>query len=374
MIMKRLMLCILLLSGCVFIKLSADIFVVDSLRYRVVSKEKMTVSVSSTYTNELDTITESVVIPPSVTYNDTTYTVTSVDRFGFWYCLKLSSISLPETIDTIRYRAFAGLDKLEQVEIPSSVKVLEAGVFSSCFKLKHVKLPAKIDFIGSDCFKLCTKLEDSIVIRKGTEYGTGVYTYCRSIKHITIEPGVTKIPNEMFNNYDDMTYPLIPLEVEDIVIPESVDTIGRAAFALSKLKTLKLPSCKVMGKEAFAHNRWLETVTFGNKVEHVRYSAFNGSSSLKTIYCESIIPPKEGSYVKGATLHVPKGCKEIYATTDNWAKYGENIVDDIELSGIHSSQVISNDSDGPTYDLQGRRVAHPKQGEIYIQKGKKTRK
>ena len=80
--MKRLMLCILLLTGCVFIKLSADIFVVDSLRYRVVSKEKMTVSVSSTYTNELDTITESVVIPPSVTYNDTTYTVTSVDRYG----------------------------------------------------------------------------------------------------------------------------------------------------------------------------------------------------------------------------------------------------------------------------------------------------
>ena len=178
----------------------------------------------------------------------------------------------------------------------------------------------------------------------------------------------------MFNNYDDMTYPLIPLEVEDIVIPESVDTIGRAAFALSKLKTLKLPSCKVMGKEAFAHNRWLETVTFGSKVEHVRSSAFNGSSSLKTIYCESIIPPKEGSYVKGATLHVPKGCKEIYATTDNWAKYGENIVDDIELSGIHNAQLKTQDSDAPVYDLQGRRVAHPKQGEIYIQKGKKIRK
>ena len=76
--------------------------------------------------------------------------------------------------------------------------------------------------------------------------------------------------------------------------------------------------------------------------------------------------------MEGVTLHVPKGCKEIYATTDNWAKYGENIVDDIELSGIHSSQVISNDSDAPTYDLQGRRVAHPKQGGIYIQKGKKV--
>jgi len=43
-----------------------------------------------------------------------------------------------------------------------------------------------------------------------------------------------------------------------------------------------------------------------------------------------------------------------------------------ELEGIHSSQVISNDSDAPTYDLQGRRVAHLKQGGIYIQKGKKV--
>ena len=126
-----------------------------------------------------------------------------------------------------------------------------------------------------------------------------------------------------------------------------------------------------MGKEAFAHNRWLETVTFGSKVEHVSSSAFNSSSSLKTIYCESIIPPKEGSYVKGATLHVPKGCKEIYATTDNWAKYGENIVDDIELSGIRSIKNEELEKNNAIYDLQGRRVAHPKQGEIYIQNGKK---
>ena len=46
----------------------------------------------------------------------------------------------------------------------------------------------------------------------------------------------------------------------------------------------------------------------------------------------------------------------------------------IAPEGIHSLQVISNDSDAPTYDLQGRRVENPKQGEIYIQKGKKIKK
>ena len=95
---------------------------------------------------------------------------------------------------------------------------------------------------------------------------------------------------------------------------------------------------------------------------------------IKDIYCEGTVPPEEGIYIEGATLHVPKGYKEIYATTDNWAKYGENIVDDIELSGIHHAQLKTQDSDAPTYDLQGRKVAHPKQGEIYIQKGKKVKK
>ena len=53
-------------------------------------------------------------------------------------------------------------------------------------------------------------------------------------------------------------------------------------------------------------------------------------------------------------------------------KAGKGQLQDVE--GIHSSQVISNNSDTPKYDLQGRRVENPKQGEIYIQKGKKTRK
>ena len=43
------------------------------------------------------------------------------------------------------------------------------------------------------------------------------------------------------------------------------------------------------------------------------------------------------------------------------------------LEGIHNSQVISNDSDTPKYDLQGRRVTHPKKGAIYIKNGRKYR-
>ena len=73
-------------------------------------------------------------------------------------------------------------------------------------------------------------------------------------------------------------------------------------------------------------------------------------------------------------LHVPVGCKEAYQQAEGWKQYGENIVDDIELSGIRSIKNEELEKNNAIYDLQGRRVENPKQGEIYIQKGKKIRK
>ena len=95
---------------------------------------------------------------------------------------------------------------------------------------------------------------------------------------------------------------------------------------------------------------------------------------IRNCYCYSETPSSAAIYLRDAMLHVPVGCKEAYQQAEGWKQYGENIVDDINLEGIHHAQLKTQDSDAPTYDLQGRRVAHPKQGEIYIQNGRKIRK
>ena len=364
--MKKLMVWMLLLSGFFFLDLCAQDFVIDGLNYRIISEEDKTVAVSKDY----DTVTVSLTIPAYVTFNDIVYKVNTIDIFGFGRVYKLSNVSLPETLDTLKDRAFGGqLFNLEEIVIPSSVKFLGNGAFANCIHLKRIVLPENIQYIGNECFRMCFQL-DSVIIKKGVTYGEKVYEFCDSIKTIIIEEGVTSIPDYMFNN-SSQELVKYPTPVEEIVFPESVDTIGRNAFAKSKLKTLKLPSCKVMRKDAFYFCRWLKTITFGSRVEYVNQGAFGRCDSLKTIYCEGTVPPKEGLYKAGVTLHVPKGYKEIYAQTDNWARYGDNIVDDIELEGIHNSKFVIHNSDAPAYDLQGRRVAHPKQGEVYIQKGKK---
>ena len=366
-IMKKSMVWMLLLGVFFSLELCAQDFVVDRLEYNILSKEDMTVEVGCS-----DTEIDSITVPSHVLYNDTLYTVTTLRIQAFTYCSSLSYISLPHTLEKISHMALCGYPNLEgSITIPPSVKSIGSSAFNNQRNLKHVILPEGIEYVGQDCFKDCNSLEDTIYIRKDVTYGSSVYAFCPKIKQIVIEEGVTSIPDYMFKNFDEMIPYPEPLEVEEIVFPESVDTIGRSAFALSKLKTLKLPSCKVMRKEAFRLCKWLETITFGSKVEYVNQGAFGKCNSLKTIYCEGTVPPKEGLYMAGVTLHVPKGYKEIYATTDNWAKYGDNIVDDIELEGIRSINNEELKMNNEMFDLQGRRITEPQKGKIYIQKGKK---
>ena len=60
-----------------------------------------------------------------------------------------------------------------------------------------------------------------------------------------------------------------------------------------------------------------------------------------------------------------------YNFKDRDSLYNEEIFK--ELTGIKNNCYMHSVGT-PMYDLQGRRVAHPKQGEIYIQKGKKIKK
>ena len=179
--------------------------------------------------------------------------------------------------------------------------------------------------------------------------------------------GSLEIPSHV--TYNDTTYIVIGIgenafsknfQLDSIVIPNTITAIGDYAFYLN----------------------FATSYTFlGNNIQEIGEDAFMGMFDDGNLYRDCYIysqePPPGSIYLSGpatkcdAMLHVPVGCKEAYQQAEGWKQYGENIVDDIELSGIHNAQLKTQDSDAPVYDLQGRRVAHPKQGEIYIQNGKK---
>ena len=387
---------VLVLSVSTFARTLKCDFIVDSLCYEILSEEEHTVGVSydfhGDYIPELKNKrpTGELIIPDTVVFNGTKYTVTEISNYGFEDLFSIPSVKLPNTLKKINDGGLCQALSSEELYLPPSVEYLGFAALVNN-NLKTVNLE-NVKYFGS--YALMKTSVTEAYIRRNVQYDAGVFFKCNELEKVIIEDGVTSLPSYIFGNCPNL---------RKVELPNSLTDIGDHALDGCTIDSITIPKeVKILRHGLLAENHNLKEVILPEGIDTIEYWVFLNCYSLekihipasvryiheravyffkepddptpqiKDIYCEGTTPPKEGCYVEGGTLHVPKGYKEIYATTDNWAKYGENIVDDIELSGIHNAQLKTQDFDTPKYDLQGRRVAHPKQGEIYIQGGRKV--
>lgn len=147
--------------------------------------------------------------------------------------------------------------------------------------------------------------------------------------------------------------------LEHFKMPAGVRELGFNAFKSTKLKEIDLP----------------ETI------EEFGSNTFNACFELKDVYMRH----KEAPYWinwcvfadKGditRTLHLYSGSKakyEAHQYTQNWIVYFDNVVEDLEPTGIHSVTLDKNTAPKAIYDLNGRRIQNVPFRGIYIQNGKK---
>lgn len=147
--------------------------------------------------------------------------------------------------------------------------------------------------------------------------------------------------------------------LEHFKMPAGVRELGFNAFKSTKLKEIDLP----------------ETI------EEFGSNTFNACFELKDVYMRH----KEAPYWinwcvfadKGditRTLHLYSGSKakyEAHQYTQNWIVYFDNVVEDLEPTGIHSVTLDENTAPKAIYDLNGRRIQNVPSRGIYIQNGKK---
>ena len=166
--------------------------------------------------------------------------------------------------------------------------------------------------------------------------------------------------------YDDYKADMVPdyafennAYLEHFKMPAGVRELGFNAFRATNLKEIDLPETI----EEFGRN------TF--------YACFE----LKDVYMRH----KEAPYWinwcvfadKGditRTLHLYSGSKakyEAHQYTQNWIVYFDNVVEDLEPTGIHSVTLDKNTAPKAIYDLNGRRIQNVPSRGIYIQNGKK---
>ena len=134
-------------------------------------------AIIETATNTLIQGSSNTVIPSSVT---------AIGDFAFYYCEKITSITLPDGLKSIGYDAFGYCTDLESITIPGSVESIDESAFCSCENLESVTLSNGLKSIGYYAFGDCEKLTSITIPSTVTEIGDAAFEWCTKLTSITV--------------------------------------------------------------------------------------------------------------------------------------------------------------------------------------------
>lgn len=256
-------------------------------------------------------------------FNELKYFIglTAIDNSAFYYCLRLTNVTLPEGVVRIGDSAFAFCDNLTSIILPNSLTTIDYQAFNQCSSLTSIILPENVTTIGDYAFYYCRDLS-SIALPEGvTMIGTGVFGYCSSLTNITLSNNLETIGYSAFSSCGlaNITLPNSLTTIEDrafdhcgslisITIPEGVTTIGASAFSwcsdlisiiipngvmtigdgafyyCSDLTSITLPEgLTKIGDDTFSYCSRLASITLPNSLMTIGNSAFYYCSDLKSI-------------------------------------------------------------------------------------------
>ena len=232
-------------------------------------------------------------------------TVKELARKAFQGANKLTSMDIPNTVETIGIEAFRNMKGLVTVnfQTPSKVKELKADVFRACDKLKEVVLPASITEIAA-AFYECGELE-KITIPEGSKLKTikaSAFATNKKLKNFNIEGScdLETIESNAFANAEKLESFNFPKSVKNIELnafsgcknmttvkfheDADIEKIGAGAFADCGLTSISIPKkVKTIEREAFRSCKVLTQIDVTEFTTHIDPEAFKYCDKLTDI-------------------------------------------------------------------------------------------
>jgi hypothetical protein len=155
-----------------------------------------------------------VVIPETVTVSslgedvreeDTVRTIIGIDDNAFYYCTAMTSVVIPETVESIGDWAFAGCTSLTEIKLPDAVISIGKGAFHGCDKLTTVDMPANLVSIDDFAFYGCNKLTAVEMPATLTTIGSAAFFGCQSLTELSFPAGITAIGDMAFYKCNYLT-------------------------------------------------------------------------------------------------------------------------------------------------------------------------
>jgi len=277
-----------------------------------------------------------------------------IGEYAFGYCNRLKSINIPAAVDTIGPSAFNGCDSLSEVAYESNFSLIghkylnlyftkdslkyqvlnknEVSVYSNILNAKNVVIPETVNAgkdyrvvrINGDAFYRYSdnQLESVSIPASIDSIGSNAFYYCNKLREVEFASveSMCKIKfynyrsnplscNSQYSTSNAKLY-IAGEEVTDLIIPETIDSIGSYTFYGCKgLNSIAIPA----------------TVT---KIDEDAFFIISNNGQKTTFYCEAPSRPSNwnSSWAEGSSNYtvvwgrVMRGGFMFELNDDNTAK------------------------------------------------------
>lgn len=274
--------------------------VVNGYGYKIVSMDELAVEFAAITTPS--TYSGAVNIPPTVSINGKDFNVIAIGNYAFNKS-SVTSVTIPNSVATIKKGAFKECKRLKNINFPSSVTLIEAAAFYDS-GLESITIPSTVDVIG---------------------YGS--FGYCSNLRNVTIEDSTTPIRVTSLGSNNpsvgsvDYDLPLAYSEIENIYVGRDAVTNDKDRYPTSLGLT---------GHNATNGGYTVKTITFGSDVTNASSVISNYPSYLEavvSITCKSITPPEiwtgdiPNQSFMTTKVYVPASALQAYKDNEGWSKF-----------------------------------------------------
>ena len=246
-----------------------------------------------------------------------------IEERAFYGAFNDASVLLPEFLETIKERAFYGTGLLK-ITMPNTITTIERYAFEGT-SLKEIDIPNSIQYLNEGVFRY-SGLESIVIPNSVQKLGSGVFFHCSNLERVILPESIMFISDYCFWHC---------IKIESIVLPKNVSCIGTNAFdECVSLKEITFNSTVHFIKDALfdaGASSYGEVFESCNKLEVINYFGYPDVFERNRVFGKV--------HIEGITLHVPKGCAEIYSSAFEW-RYFNKIKEDMEM-GWYSLSFLS---------------------------------
>ena len=274
---------------------------------------------------------DKVLLPP---------TLKKIGSFAF-QGTALTSVNIPDNVETIKECAFNNARQLQEVHLPDSLTSLGTSAFEYCRSLRTIKIPTKLKTIPDYTFQNCRSLQSVELHDSITGFGNHAFVNC-DLREITLPKSTSWVDNDAFSgnvnlskvtlneglvNISDKAF--YQTAIDTLNCPSTLRSIRNSAFArCNNLRQINLnEGLTRIESGALANNKATEIV-LPSSLEYCAGAAFDGCDSLVTIEARSVMPPNTDggcpltvNDLTKAVLYVPVWSLSEYQLATGWNQF-----------------------------------------------------